>query len=31
MERINNKLKVIKSSGYGFKNFKNFQIRCLLT
>ena len=31
MEGINNKLKLIKRSGYGFKNFENFQIRCLLT
>jgi transposase len=31
VEGINNKLKLIKRSGYGFKNFENFQIRCLLT
>ncbi|MBD2416137.1 transposase, partial [Anabaena cylindrica FACHB-243] len=28
---INNKLKLIKRSGYGFKNFENFRIRCLLS
>ena len=31
VEGINNKLKLIKRSGYGFKNFENFRIRCLLT
>lgn len=30
VEGINNKLKLIKRSGYGFKNFDNFRIRCLL-
>ncbi|WP_445304725.1 transposase [Microcoleus sp. Pol7_A1] len=30
VEGINNKLKLIKRSGYGFINFKNFQSRCLL-
>ena len=30
VERINNKLKLIKRSGYGFRNFENFRIRCLL-
>ena len=30
VEGINNKLKLIKRSGYGFKNFENFRIRCLL-
>ncbi|MCZ8222769.1 MAG: transposase, partial [Microcystis sp.] len=30
VEGINNKLKVIKRRGYGFRNFKNFSIRCLL-
>jgi transposase len=29
VEGINNKLKVIKRRGYGFRNFKNFSIRCL--
>ncbi len=27
---INNKLKLIKRSGYGFRNFENFRVRCLL-
>ncbi|MBW4573478.1 MAG: transposase, partial [Tolypothrix carrinoi HA7290-LM1] len=27
---INNKLKLIKRSAYGFRNFDNFQARCLL-
>ena len=31
VEGVNNKLKVIKRKGYGFRNFKNFSIRCLLT
>ena len=31
VEGINNKLKVIKRAGYGFKNYENFKIRCLLT
>ncbi|MBW4456760.1 MAG: transposase, partial [Nostoc indistinguendum CM1-VF10] len=26
----NNKLKLIKRSAYGFRNFENFRIRCLL-
>jgi transposase len=30
VEGINNKLKVIKRRGYGFRNFKNFNLRCLL-
>ena len=30
VEGINNKLKLIKRSGYGFKNFENFRLRCLL-
>ena len=30
VEGINNKLKLIKRSGYGFKNFESFRIRCLL-
>ncbi len=29
VEGINNKLKVIKRRGYGFRNFKNFSLRCL--
>lgn len=31
VEGINNKLKLIKRSAYGFRNFENFQVRCLLT
>lgn len=31
VEGINNKLKLIKRSGYGFRNFENYRIRCLLT
>ena len=31
VEGINNKLKVIKRRGYGFRNFKNFSLRCFLT
>lgn len=31
VEGINNKLKLIKRSAYGFKNFDNFRVRCLLT
>nr|WP_313890051.1 MULTISPECIES: transposase [Nostoc] len=31
VEGINNKLKLIKRSGYGFRNFDNFRVRCLLT
>ena len=30
VEGINNKLKLIKRSGYGFRNFENFQLRCLI-
>ncbi len=30
VEGINNKLKLIKRSGYGFRNFNNFRVRCLL-
>ncbi|MBD2421790.1 ISL3 family transposase [Anabaena cylindrica FACHB-243] len=30
VEGINNKLKLIKRSSYGFRNFENFRIRCLL-
>ena len=30
VEGINNKLKLIKRSGYGFRNFNNFKNRCLL-
>jgi transposase len=30
VEGINNKLKLIKRSGYGFRNFGNFQLRCLI-
>ena len=30
VEGINNKLKLIKRSGYGFKNFANFELRCLI-
>ena len=28
IEGINNKLKLIKRSGYGFRNFENFRVRC---
>jgi transposase len=28
VEGINNKLKLIKRSGYGFRNFENFRVRC---
>jgi transposase len=31
VEGINNKLKLIKRSAYGFRNFENFRVRCLLT
>lgn len=31
VEGINNKLKLIKRQGYGFRNFQNFQLRCLLS
>jgi transposase len=30
VEGINNKLKLIKRSGYGFRSFENFRARCLL-
>ncbi len=30
VEGINNKFKLIKRSGYGFINFENFRVRCLL-
>lgn len=30
VEGINNKLKLIKRSSYGFRNFDNFRVRCLL-
>jgi transposase len=30
VEGINNKLQLIKRSGYGFRNFDNFRVRCLL-
>lgn len=30
VEGINNKLKLIKRSGYGFRNFENFQLRSLI-
>ena len=30
VEGINNKLKLIKRSGYGFRNFDNFQLRSLI-
>ena len=30
VEGINNKRKLIKRSGYGFRNFENFKARCLL-
>jgi transposase len=31
VEGINNKLKLIKRRGYGFRNFDNFSLRCLIT
>jgi transposase len=31
VEGINNKLKLIKRRGYGFRNFGNFQIRSMLS
>lgn len=31
VEGINNKLKLIKRRGFGFRNFENFQLRSLLT
>jgi transposase len=30
VEGINNKLKLLKRSGYGFRNFDNFQLRCFI-
>lgn len=30
VEGINNKLKLLKRCGYGFRNFDNFQLRALL-
>ena len=30
VEGINNKLKLIKRIGYGFRNFENFRVRALL-
>lgn len=30
VEGINNRLKLIKRSGYGFRNFSNFRLRCLI-
>ena len=30
VEGINNRLKLIKRSGYGFRNFDNFALRCLI-
>ncbi len=30
VEGINNKLKLIKRSGYGFRNLDNFRLRCLI-
>ncbi|WP_445301187.1 transposase [Microcoleus sp. Pol11C3] len=31
VEGINNKLKLIKRSAYGFRNFETYKNRCLLT
>ena len=31
VEGINNKLKLIKRSAYGFRNFENFRVRYLVT
>lgn len=31
VEGINNRLKLIKRSGYGFRNFDNFALRCLMS
>jgi len=31
VEGVNNKLKLIKRSAYGFRNFENYKNRCLLT
>ena len=30
VEGVNNKIKLIKRSDYGFKSLKNFRMRCLL-
>jgi transposase len=30
VEGINNRLKLIKRLGYGFRNFENFRLRCLM-
>ena len=30
VEGINNRLKLIKRSGYGFRNFTRFRLRCLI-
>lgn len=30
VEGINNRLKLIKRSGYGFRNFENFRLRCMM-
>jgi transposase len=30
VEGVNNRLKLIKRSGYGFRNFANFRLRCLI-
>jgi len=30
VEGINNRLKLIKRLGYGFRNFENFALRCLI-
>jgi transposase len=31
VEGINNRLKLIKRSGYGFRNFQRFKLRCLIS
>ncbi|MGD1930909.1 MAG: transposase, partial [Leptolyngbyaceae cyanobacterium] len=31
VEGINNRLKLIKRSGYGFRNFERFKLRCLIS
>jgi transposase len=31
VEGINNRLKLIKRSGYGFRNFERFRLRCLMS
>ncbi|HEY9298459.1 MAG TPA: transposase, partial [Phormidium sp.] len=30
VEGINNKLKLLKRCGFGFRNFRNFELRALL-